>query len=103
MMSWRCPPSAALRAYRKTGDIKKAARMLEVSEAEVREALDKADKMAKKRKAHQERIEQRPRRQPESLANALLSTITVLGFIFFPVTLAISYVISPPKRRRRRF
>nr|DAG79816.1 MAG TPA: hypothetical protein [Caudoviricetes sp.] len=90
-------------AYKRKKTIEATARYLGIKESEVVEALNKVNKRIERRHKWNKSLDKIPRREPDSLPNALLSTIAVLGFIFFPITLAISFVFSPPKHKKRKF
>ena len=91
-------PNTIYKCHQKYGTVEKTAEFLGISEERVREGLDYIQE-------YNDQLEERAkkRREPDSLPNALLSTIAVLGFIFFPITLVISLVFSPPKHKKRRF
>lgn len=99
---FKVSPYTINKFYQKYQDIKNTARALEISEEEVKNGLAKLDEI-RRRNAKKEERRAQWRREPDSLPNALLSTIAVLGFIFFPITLAISFVFSPPKHKKRKF
>lgn len=89
--------------YKRKKTIEATAKHMGITESEVVEALEKVNKRIERRRKWNKSLDEIPRREPDSLPNALLSTIAVLGFIFFPITLAISFVFSPPKHKKRKF
>ena len=89
--------------YKRKKTIEATAKFLEIQEIDVMRALEKVNARVERRRKRQERFDEIPRREPVSLFNSFLSTISILGFIFFPITLAISFVFSPPKHKKRKF
>ena len=96
------PPGVIYKCYQKYGTIESTADWLGISEEKVRNGLAEMERIQEYMDQVEEEQAER-RREPDSLPNALLSTIAVLGFIFFPITLVISLVVSPSKHKKRRF
>ena len=96
---FKVSPYTINKFYRKYQSISTTAYALGITEDEVRTGLAKMEQIQR----HNAEIEAQRKAKPPNLFNSFLSTISILGFIFFPITLAISFVFSPPKHKKRKF